>query len=101
MRSCILERETGACHQILYRLGDEDLSFSRKGGDTSADMYGDPLDMISDHLDLACMKAGPDLQPHPVNAVGRSHGASDGSSGAVERGKEPVARGLDLATVET
>ena len=63
-------------------------------------MDGDPFDPIGDHLDLTGMDPGPDLHPHVVDRLAGGDGAPNSSGRTVERCEEPVARSIDLVTVE-
>jgi hypothetical protein len=56
---------------------------------------------VADHLDLAGVNAGPDLDSERLHAPDRGGRTPDGAAGTVEHGEETVAGRVDLASTET
>jgi hypothetical protein len=59
-------------------------------------MNDDATTFLSDHLVLAGMQPGTDLNSEPANGPADGGRAADGPRGAIERGQEPVADGVNL-----
>lgn len=91
-----LERDPRSGDEILHGLRDEDLGRSCKGSHSCADVDRDPLDFTAGNVDLSRVQTGPDLKAKGLYGFGDRQRASDTSSGSVERGQEPVSRGVDL-----
>src|SRR5262249_9813903 len=100
LESAILEAETGAGDQVLHGAGDEDLAGPRGRGDARPDVDGEPGDLVARELDLAGVEPGANVKTERVDAVAHRARAADRAGGAVERGENPVARGVDLAAPE-
>jgi len=58
-------------------------------------------DPIADHLDLAGVNAGPDLDSERLHALDGGGRTPDGAAGAVEHREETVAGRVNLASPET
>ena len=61
----------------------------------------DTPDPIADHLDLAGVNAGPDLDSERLHALDGGGRTPDGAAGTVEHGEETVADRVNLASTET
>src|SRR5439155_19933145 len=56
----------------------------------------DSPQLLSDHLTLARVEPGPDLDAQPLDCLPDGRRAQDRASGPVERCKEPVSSSIDL-----
>src|SRR5512132_3229561 len=63
MLSGVLEREAGACDEVLHRLGDSHLRGARRRGDSCADGHSDPSALAVDYLAFTGVHARTDLDP--------------------------------------
>jgi hypothetical protein len=92
----VFKRESGACHQVLHGLRDQDLRRTSQSRDASPDRNGDACDLAVDQLALARVHSRTNLDPEIPDASAGILGASDRSGGTIEVGVEAVAGGVDL-----
>src|SRR5262245_27018638 len=97
----VLEHEPGPGNQVLHGLGHEHLRGARLGRDSGADRHGDPADLPVHQLALAGVDAGPDLDAEFADLLADLERTPDRAGGTVERGEEPVPRGVGLYAAPT
>jgi hypothetical protein len=99
-QAALVELKLGAGHEVLHGRGDEDLAGPRFCRNPSADVDGNPRDLVSDDLALSRVQSGAHLDPELAHRFDDRVRAANGADRAVERGEEAVPRGVDLVTVE-
>jgi hypothetical protein len=100
MLASVLELDARAGDEIPDGLGDEHLPGIGRSRDAGGDVYGDPTEFVADPLALAGVDARPDLKTELRDSVLDRASASDSTSGAIERGHESVAGGVDFNAAE-
>ena len=94
----VVERHLGTGEEVPDRARHEDLTGPGLRHDAGPDVNGQPAHLRPHRLDLAHVHAGARLDPEAADTVRDGLRAPDGLGGLVERGEEPVARGVDLST---
>ena len=92
------EVDAGADNEVPEGARDEDFAGSRKSADTGGDVDCQATEVVSSDLALTRVKSHPDLQPEPWDLLANAMSAADGTGRTVERRKEPVSGGVDLAS---
>ena len=69
-------------------------------GDDKAELFDEATEVSARAIDLAGMKAGPDLEADFGQRFANRVRAAEGAGGALEGGQEGIARGVRLATPE-
>src|SRR6266545_3117782 len=96
----LLELDPGARHEILDRRGDEHLARRGCRSETRPDRDGDPGDLSVVELAFPGVHAGTNLEAELAHAADDRLRRPDRARGTVERGEEPVARGVPLLAPE-
>lgn len=96
VNAAILKAESRSRNEILHRARDQHLVGCRHRGHARPDMNGDATKFLSDHLALAGMQPGTDLNSERANSLANGGRAADGPRGAIGRGQEPIAGGVNL-----
>jgi hypothetical protein len=99
-----LEFVSAALRELDPSAGDEVFDglrheyFPRRGerGDSSADVNGEPADLLAVSFALASVQAAPHLEPLGRRLLHDPVRTPDGPSRPVKRGEEPVTGGVDL-----
>ena len=100
MSAPVLEVRVRPSHQVLHRAGNEHFACARLRRDACADVYGDPADLVSKHLNLSHVDPDTKFDPEGAKIVEESGSASDRGSRLIEDGEEPIAGGVHLAPAE-
>src|SRR4051812_42552975 len=90
-----VEADPRADDQVLDGARDEHLA--RPGGahHARADVHGEAADVVADHLALARMEPGPDLDAELAHRLLDRRGGADRAGGTIEGGEHAVACRLD------
>jgi hypothetical protein len=96
----LAEADPGTGDEVAHRARYQDLARRGVLGYASADVHSDALNVGVDDLALAGVQPDAGREAELCGGVDDPQCASDGASGAVEHGKEPVAEVLDLLTGE-
>src|SRR5712691_2417843 len=96
----VLEADSGACHEILDRIGDQDLTRPGLARDASADVDGDAAHFLAHHLALARVQTGPHLDSQLPDSARDGACAPNRAGGAVESGEHAVTGRVDLPSAE-
>jgi hypothetical protein len=92
MHAPVSEPDARARDKVLHRARYDNLAPSGPFRHPSADVHGDPVDVISNELDLACVQPCSDLNPKGLDGVRDGTGTVDRSCGPIKGGKKPIAR---------
>ena len=96
-----MELDSRANHEVLHRIGDEDLPGLCQPSNTCADVNGDPGQIIVTDLTLAAVEPAPDVDPDTTSLFGDGSRGAHGTARPVEGCQKPVAEGFDLAAAKT
>src|SRR5678816_469173 len=100
METAIAEPQSRSRHEVLDRVGDQDLAPFRQRGDAGADVHGNTDELGPAEFALARMESSPYLEPEAPYPRGDGTRGADASRRTVETGQEPVSGRIDLAPAE-
>src|SRR5207247_9498575 len=89
MSSTLGEGDSRAGDEILDRTRDEHLAAARGRRDPRTDMRGDPGDGRAEHLALAGVQPGPDIEPELAHGIAYGACAADRSAGPSKVARKP------------
>ncbi len=92
------EAEPGTFHEVSDGLRGENLAPTSRSHDPRSYGHCNSAHLGTDLLYLTDMEAGTDLKAQRLHALDRLQRALGGRGWGIEDGKEPVARGVHLAT---
>src|SRR5439155_22049992 len=87
--SALAEGDSRARDEILDRARDEHLAAARERRDPRTDMRGDPGDRRAEHLALAGVQPGPDIEPELAHGIAYGACAADRSAGPSKVARKP------------
>ena len=90
MSASLVEAEARPGDQILDGSGYQHLARPSERRDARGDVDGDALHVVVGDFDLAGMEATADLNVEPTDRLDNGAGATHGTRGTVEGGKNPV-----------
>ena len=92
--------EAGSGDDALDRLGDEHFTRCGEGTDARGDVNGDPSDVLTHDLELACMETNANVHPQRSHSVDDRMAAPNSTDRAIEGRDEAVADRLHLGPAE-
>ena len=100
MRTAVVESDSRSGNEILYRGGNEQLSWPCGRSDPSPYMNGNAADSPLKHLALACVNPGSDRDAQLANILDDLAGARQSLRWTLKGSQETVPRSVDLTSTK-
>lgn len=100
MRTAVVESDSRSGNEILYRGGNEQLTWPCGSSDPSSYVNGNAADSTLKHLALACVNSGSDCDAQLANVFDDLAGARQSLRRTLKGSQETVPRSVDLMSTK-